>query len=326
MAKGNCYLFLGPEIGEKQEAIKEIRKKLQEPEETSFYAGETPACDIAAFLQNGSLFASSRLVIIKNADLISKKDETALLLSYIRSPQDDTMLIVTSDEFRLGEDLDPDQKKKEPKPHPFPAANRKVFYELDEAKKIAWISAFFQQQGRSITPDGIEMLLDLVANTTDILRQECSRLIAFFDAQHKITASDLDTVFSHSRQESAFTLFSRIASGDLSRSLETLHTLLASKESPQAIFAGLSWCFRQLHQYRLLVEEGLSDNFAALRKAGFAAAAIRKDYAAALKQGYNASACLALTAEYDLLIRSHGNALESVLMDWYICILLTRCK
>ncbi|MDR2150728.1 MAG: DNA polymerase III subunit delta [Spirochaetaceae bacterium] len=325
MAKGKCYLFLGPEIGEKQDAIKAIRKTLPEPEETSFYAGETPVRDIVAFLQNGSLFAPSRLVIIKNADALGKKDETALLLSYIRAPQDDTALIVTSDEFKLGEELDPDQKKKDPKPHPFPAANRTVFYELDEHKKIAWVSAFFRQEGRRITPDGIEMLLDLVANTTDILRQECSRLIAFFDVQHEITASDVDTVFSHSRQESAFTLFSRIASGDLSRSLETLHTLLASKESPQAIFAGLSWCFRKLHQYRLLAAEGLADNTAALRKSGFAAMAMRKDYAAALKR-YDASACLALTAEYDLLIRSHGNALESVLMDWYLCILFTRCN
>ena len=311
---------MGPEIGEKQEAINEIRKKLPEVEERSFYAGEVPVCDIVAFLRNGSLFALSRLVIIKNADVLTKKSENTLLLSYLRSPQDDTVLIVTSDEFKLAEDLDP-QKKKEAAP-PFPADKRKVFYELDEGKKIAWISTFFRQNGRSITQDGIEMLLDLVANTTDILKQECSRLIAFFDVKHKISASDVENVFSHSRQESAFTLFSRIASGDLLRSLEILHTLLSSKESPQAIFAGLSWCFHRLQKYSALVESGLSD-FTALRNAGFAAAAVRKDYAAAFKR-YDASACLALTAEYDVLVRSYGSALESVLMDLYICTLLTR--
>ena len=58
MANGESFLFLGPELGEKQDAIERLRGELTKkygvpPEETSFYAGDTPAANITSFLLNG---------------------------------------------------------------------------------------------------------------------------------------------------------------------------------------------------------------------------------------------------------------------------------
>jgi hypothetical protein len=70
-------IFLGTEIGEKQAAIAEIKKQLSEqgspPEQTVYYAGETPVSDMVSALRNGSLFAENRLFLVKNAEAIKKK-------------------------------------------------------------------------------------------------------------------------------------------------------------------------------------------------------------------------------------------------------------
>jgi len=158
-----------------------------------------------------------------------------------------------------------------------------------------------------------------VENNTAALKQECSRLILFLDKNREISGADAEKWLSHTRQESVFTLFSRIAAGDLSRSIESLNVLLAAKEAPPAIFAGLASCFRKLVQYLALKESGVTDDWE-FKKIGVSAPGAKRDYAAAARR-YNSTAaetCLALTAEYDLLLRSSGTFPEQILMDKFL--------
>jgi DNA polymerase-3 subunit delta len=314
------YIFLGPEAGKKQDAIDDLKKKLSakgEFEETSFYAGETSVTEIANAVQNHSLFASARLFIIKNAEQIKKKDETSLIAECMEELDSETVLILSSDEFRLAAGLD-DCVKKE---------NRKVFYELFEEQKSEWVRSFFKREGHKIDPDGIDTILEMVENNTDALRRECARLLLFLPKDRPASAHDVEKWLSHSREESAFTLFSRIAAGDISRSIETLHALLAAKESPPAILASLAWCFRKLRDYLALYGASYAEpNSFDLKKIGLSSPKARADYAAAARR-YNSAAadyCLALTAEYDILTRAGGTALEQVLMDVYVMKLLAR--
>jgi DNA polymerase-3 subunit delta len=322
------YIFLGPEIGKKQDAIEEIRKKSSangEFEETVFYAGETPLAEIVGSVQNHSLFATSRLGIVKNAEQIKKKDEISLIASCMKELESGTVLILVSDEFRLAAGLD----------DCVPKENRKVFYEMFENEKSEWVRSFFRREGRGIDSDGVDTILEMVENNTDALRRECSRLLLFLPKDRPATADDVEKWLSHNREESAFTLFSRIASGDISCSIETLHALLSAKESPPGILASLAWCFRKLRDYLALYNTGYGaggtysaepNNFD-LKKIGLSSPKARADYAAAARR-YNSAAadlCLALTAEYDILTRAGGTALEQVLMDVYVVKLLRIC-
>jgi DNA polymerase-3 subunit delta len=307
-------LFLGPEIGEKQDAIREIRRGLTRqsgsaPEETSFYAGETPVQEMVSVLRNGSLFADTRLIFIKNAEVLKKKEEVEPLAAYMAAPQPDTTLILISEATSLAKGLET----------PVPAGSKRIFWELFENRKHEWVVTFFRRTGYRISEEGIETLLELVENNTDALKRECSRLMLFLGKDAVVTGGDVEKWLSHTREESAFTLFSRIAEGDLAKSLESLHTLLMAKESPLTILAGLTWCFRKLRDYLMLVESGTTGD-TDFRKIGLASSKARKDYAAASRR-YHAAAvdsCLALTAEYDILIRSSGIGLETILMDLYV--------
>jgi DNA polymerase-3 subunit delta len=318
MPKGRCHLFLGPELGEKREAVDEIRRSLGAAgsgapsfEETSFYAGETLVTDMVAVLRNGSLFADARLFLVKNADALKKKDEVELLASYMESPQDDTVLILISEAIGIEPRLEKAAG----------AQGKRVFWELFENRKTAWVSGFFRDRGFRVTEDGIAAILELVENNTDALRRECSRLTLFLDKNRAVDGEDVEKWLAHTREESPRTLFTRLASGDLPKSVEILHTLLAAKEPPQAILGGLAWNFRTLRDYLALTAMGNADE-GAFRKIGLASKTRRKDCAAAAGRYASADGPLALIAEFDLLIRSAGTALEGVLMDLLICMLV----
>jgi len=311
--KSGCWLFMGPEIGEKQAAVDDLRKKLGGSggavEETVYYAGETPVSAMVSAMRNGSLFADSRLFFIKSADGIKKKEEVDLLSSYIASPPDDTFLVLISEETSVAKGLE----------QAVPPANKKIFWELLDSRKYDWVAGFFRNEGFRISAEGIESILELVENNTAALRQECSRLILFLEKTREISGADAEKWLSHTREESVFTLFSRIAAGDLSRSLECMRILLAAKETPPAIFAGLASCFRKLINYLALKEAGVRDDWE-YKKIGVSAPGAKRDYSAAAKR-YNSAAaetCLALTAEYDLLLRSAFSFPEQVLMDRYL--------
>jgi DNA polymerase-3 subunit delta len=307
------YLFLGPELGRKDDAVAGVRKKMSSPpEEFSFYAGETPVSDMAAVLLNPSLFAENRLILIKNAGQL-KKNDADLAASALGSLPPGTVVILLSEEIRIAKAIE----------DAVPKSGRQIFWELFENEKTEWVRSFFRREGFRIEDEAVDTILEMVENNTGALKLECSRLMSFLGSGTVIRAAQAEEWLSHSREESAFTLFSRVAAGDLSRSLESLRTLLGAKENRGSVisglFAGLAWSFRRLRDYLALTESGGVNDFE-LRKAGFSSPKARADYAAAAKRydQNGADLCLSLTAEYEILIRSCGQAFESILMDLYL--------
>ncbi|MDR0497358.1 MAG: DNA polymerase III subunit delta [Treponema sp.] len=300
-ASCNCFLFLGPELGEKFDALNALRTKLQ-TEETGFFAGETPLREIVSFLKNGSLFSESRLVIIKNAEFITKKDELELLVSAILQLEANTTLVLISEETRLDKRIE----------DAVPRSNKIIFWELFENKKNDWVGAFFRRAGCSIDESGIGTILELVENNTDALSRECSRLILFLGKDKTVTGEVVEQCLSHTREESVFTLFAAIARGNLLLSLEILRSLSESKLNVQAITAALAWCFRKLQSYMAL-SIGAGD--AELRKIGISSSRARSDYSEAAKRWPRPEGALALLAEYEYLFRSSGSVWEEILLD-----------
>ena len=343
MTAGESYLFLGPEIGEKNDAIAKIKINFlsavyggavpQKPavEESSFYAGETPASEIAAFLFTGSLFSDARIIYIKNVNIFKKADADNLG-AYIKNPAENTLVFMTTDETKAEKALE----------QAFSGKNKQVFWELFENRKAGWVRNFWLREGFNITDDGIDILLEMIENNTDALRRECSRLMFFLKtaaepanepqaggrAPIRVDAAAVEKYLSHNKTESAFSLFSTIAAGDLAKSLEILRTLIAAQESPITIFAGLLWSYRHFRDYCALCERGLASNDFELKKIGISNPKAKKDYPAAYRT-YGPSAAdkfLAITAEFDLLLRTEGNQLKEILMDLYIYKIIRLAK
>lgn len=313
----SVYLFTGPEIGEQNDAVQKIKSSLKkqfgEIEEYLFYANESSVPEFLSVLQNESLFASATCVVVKNADLIKKKDDVTQITDWMEnSSSTSNVLILQSEEISVDSKLEKS----------VPPSNKKVFWEMFESDKISWIKNFFKKNEYSIEEDAVQLILDMVENNTASLRMECSRFFILFPKGHVVSVDDVDAVLSHNREESAFSLFAEMASAAseserLEKSLEILQKIRLSKENSSVmIIAGLSSCFRKLSLWHKLRAEGKTDDFN-LKINGFSSKKMKSQYASASKNWTSGQtiAILALLASLDINIRSTGALLEDVLLQ-----------
>ncbi len=311
------WLFCGPEIGERNEAVEALRaetlKRCGSIESHTFYPADSAIGDIISLLQNGSLFSDARFVVIRNAEQIKKKDEVEQLLSWIAESDgiDDAVLVLVSDEIGIDKKLEGAAAKD----------RKKIFWEMFENRKEQWIRDFFRKAGYSIENEALASILELVENNTEEMRKACLLFTLFFPAGHNVCASDVDNILSHTREETAFTLFDALACGDLSAALGIFRKLALSGDSgPIATLAGLSWCFRRLDDWHRLAAAGTMDDFS-LKKAGFASRKAQEQYRLAGRR-WSAAATeriIALLAATDLQLRSGGTALADTVME--LCLL-----
>jgi len=249
MSKNNLYLLLGPEERQKKTFIKETLGKVaktigSKPEIHRFYSFESNIQDIISLLRNNSLFSSHKAVIIYAIEEL-KQNDISSLVEYCKKPAKDTTLFLLSDKIKINNLFN----------KIVPTQQKMIFWELFENQKKGWIKHYLGQNQMSIEEDAIELLLEMVENTTANIKSELDKLIVYLENTNIITADHVETHIFHSKEENAFTLFAKIAKKDFNGSLETLRQVLLSNPTAGIqLLAGLRWQFKNLHTFLLLVQ------------------------------------------------------------------------
>lgn len=307
MASGapvSCWLLAGPESGRREAFVRDLiegiaKKDGSPPEYSRYYAGEFAAEQLVGILQNGSLFASRRVVEYRNAELVTAKAALGALEAYIRNPADDAVLILVTEGYSMPKSIESAVGN----------AGKKIFWELRDSEKPAWIRERLRRDGLSIADSGIDTMLELIENETSALESASLMLAACFQEGRRLEADDIEAALSRTRQEDAFSLFDRMAGaepGAFSSALDVLDTLLADRQSePAQILSGLIWSFKKLENIQLAVAlgEGLEDVF---RKEKVSSKAGQRKFRAAM-QRYSAEDCgrvLGAASETEGLLRS----------------------
>lgn len=316
--KSPVYLYTGPEFGKRNDAVEAVRnsleKKFGEIDSHLFYLMETPFSQVMTILQSGTLFSNGVCVVCKNAEMLKKKDDLEMLGEWLENPSEASALILVSDEISVDSKLD----------KLVPPDNKKKFWEMYESDKMPWVSNFFMQNGYSIEPDAISLILSMVENNTQALKNECSRFFILFPKEHTITDEDVESVLIHTREENSFTLFDCISKFSenpqkrFENGIEVLQKIRLSKEnSPQMIIAGLSSCFRKLSLWHNLCPGGHEPDEFTFKTSGFSSSIMKKQYRSAAKiwTTGQTTAILAILASTDMEIRSGGTLFEDVLLQ-----------
>jgi DNA polymerase-3 subunit delta len=317
----NIYLLLGPEEGEKdrwiQKLIECITKRTgDKPEIHRYYPFESSLLDVLTVLRNGSLFATSRLVILNDAEEISGAKDLRLLAEYAASPASESVLLLVSQGFRVRGELEKLVAK----------ANRVVFWELFENQKIGWIVNYFKQNDMQIDGQAAAFLLDMVENNTKQLKSICEKLVLFFSREDRIRYEDIETLIYHSKEENVFTLFDRIVQKDLSASLGILQKILLSREAePVQLLGGLLFQFRKLMGVKKLLDEGYQPGEAWTRLS-----VKGKRLQKVLQEGCRhyalteLQAILMLVAEVDVQLRSLKSGIHTLLLEYFLYSVIVR--
>ena len=175
MAVPPLYLFLGQEIGERNDEIQKIKaslkKKVGELDEYKFYATETKIQEVVNLLLNESLFASARFIVFYGAELLKKKEDLEVLTGWIKSATPSSVLILVSEENSCDKKLE----------NLIPKENKKIFWEMFENRKEQWLFDFFKKNSYSLTDEANSLILDMIENNTESLKTECSRFFLCFE-------------------------------------------------------------------------------------------------------------------------------------------------
>lgn len=315
MSSSASYLLLGPETGEKERFVAQLRAEKEKaagepPEVSSFYAFEIGPAEVVSLLRNGSLFSTHRVVLYKGVDSLTRKDELEPLLAYLGSPNPEVTLILTAETTSVDRRLE----------QAHTGEQKKIFWELFENQKRGWIAQYFRQAGLRVEPEATLLLLELVGNTTDDLGRECGKLVQYLGKGATVDEQAVETYIFHSKEENVFTLFDRIASGDLPSSIETLQSILLSGDSnPIALLAGLLWQFRRLHQIEMLLHENYELQEACV-KVGVRSKRSQKSYAEAVRHYAlaDAEAIISLLARFDGEVRAIRSDLQPLLLEIFV--------
>ncbi|MCQ2582623.1 MAG: DNA polymerase III subunit delta [Treponema sp.] len=312
------YLFTGPELGNRNDAVQSVKnslkKKFGEIDEHLFYLSETPFSQVMTILQSGTLFSNGVCVVCRYAEVLKKKEELQMISDWLSNAEESSVLILISDEISVDSKLE----------KLVPAENRKKFWEMFESDKIPWVSKYFSQNGYKIGVDACQMILDMVENNTQALKNECSRFFLLFPKGAEITPDDVDSVLTNTREESPFTLFNHLANPSipperrLEEALVILQKIRFSKENSSVqIISLLASCYRKVVLWHQLCNEGLENDEGAMRSNGFTSTTMRKLYKKAAKLWTigQATAILANLASADMEIRSSGTLLEDVVLQ-----------
>jgi DNA polymerase III subunit delta len=310
----STYLFLGPEIGQKNEEIIRIQNSYREktgetPEMHKFYPYDTSMGEVISLMKNGALFANYKFITYMNVEDL-KKDEIEELISYVKAPGNDCTLFLRSDKTSVDKKLSNAISKK----------SVRIFWELFENQKKSWISNYFKKEKIEISLEAVEMILEMVENNTDDMRNACSKLSIFFGENSQISEEDIEHFIYHSKEENVFTLFKKIALSDFSSSLEILHKIALSGEgSPIQLISGLQWQFRKLLTLSQLFSKRYSRE-EALSKAQIRGKRNQQTYMDGLKTFTTGDLqrIIVLIAKYDILAREMNKDKHLILMELFI--------
>ncbi|MGD1821996.1 MAG: DNA polymerase III subunit delta [Pleomorphochaeta sp.] len=277
----NIKLFLGPEIGTKDDKIKQelnnLRRKYSpEVEIKKYYSFELNEDEMYVELNNPSLFNPHTLIVLYAIDQLNSQ-QAENLISYIKNPSDSATLILESELFSLKSPLTKASKL-------ISKSDTSTFYPLTENDLVYFVKNFFKQNKLQITNEAINLLLELVDNNTLELKIICNQLAFFFNVNRKdnntIDEMDIQKYVHHSKNENSFTLLEMIFNLKLKEAIEISHVLLERDATfAYTLTGGLLWGFRRLLSILESIETGNS-SYQAMQNAtvmGMKKAVYRKD-------------------------------------------------
>jgi len=311
----SVYLFLGPEDGLKSDDLDALRQRISRQhgetfDEHRFYFPDDPVSAVVDILRNGSLFSAHRLVIVLGADRVGKKADLAPLIDYLGSPNPDSTLVLMADSLRVDSKLE----------KLVPGSNRKVFWELFENQKHSWVVGYFRKRVVTITPEAVDLFLDVVENNTQELRSEADKLCTYVGAGGSVDVDEIESFIYHSREESVFTLFKHITGAAFESALMALDKLISSGDaSPVRVVGGLVRQMRRLLALRILLDNDVAVE-TAFNRLGIRGKRIQSEYRAGAQkfQASELESAIHLLTEYDALFRSQRSGIHKCLLDLMI--------
>lgn len=206
------------------------------------------------------LLATRRLVIVRDVDKLSKKDQEKLVL-YLDSPNPETTMVLVSRFPEPGAPKDNRARGVEK------SALFKKVMDAGEVLKFSmgrqgrqrriaeWVEEEFKKRGKQIEKSARDLLLEMVGRELRDLEDAVERICLFAADDDVISTEVVRRVVVPSGEQGIFELIDAVASRRRDISLYMLNRLMRQGETPQRIFGLLLRQFRLIARVKVLATE-----------------------------------------------------------------------
>lgn len=201
-------------------------------------------------------FADRRLILIENSGLFKHGGEQ--LADYIKNLPPTAYFVFTEAQADKRSKL-----FKAVKEH-----GRAVeFAAQDEKTLMKWVMGIVKREGKEITRDAMELLLDKTGSDMENIRSELEKLLCYTLEADGITARDVETVCTRRMENQIFDMIDAISQKRQKQALNLYYDLLALKEPPMRILFLIARQFNLLLQVKEAGKKGY-DNKTVAQKTG----------------------------------------------------------
>jgi DNA polymerase-3 subunit delta len=249
----SIYLLTGEEPFFIQQILTRFREKVLDEAARDFnydqFQGESIDPEqVTMTAKTFPVFSPRRLVIIQNADLI--KDERELLLSYIETPCDTTVLLFIATK--------PDMRKKL-----FVALKKKGTViqcaPLSDQALPGWITQEGKRRGISLSEEATWHLKERLGNDLFLIQQEIDKFALHSPDKKEVSLDMVQQLIAGGRSHSIFELVRAVGEKDLKSSLALLSSLIEEGEHPLFILTMLTRQWRLMAMAREGIDAGKSE-------------------------------------------------------------------
>jgi DNA polymerase-3 subunit delta len=257
------YLCYGPEKYRRNTFIQALTDALIEPEEREFAVskfdmGDTPLAAVLQDAQTLPFMAPRKLVIASNALFFTGAKESSkvehnvdLLLQYVKSPVDYTVIVFTVDADKL------DERKKIVKA--LKDQNAALpFLALGPEELQQWVNQQARKLGFSFAVDALDQLILYTGGNLQALSGEMNKISLYVGQEGTASTDIIEQLVTRSTEQNVFILVEDIVQLRLERAFVILEELLKQREEPIKILMLIARQFRIILQVKELSRQGYS--------------------------------------------------------------------
>lgn len=246
----SVFLFIGSERYLKENALAKLKTSLktspsEEIESSTFYGTHSSAREILEHAASFPLFASKKLITIKEFDSLPKEDRSRLA-EYLKAPARSTYVVIDAEKADDVEEISA----------AVPGARMTKFYPPRDGELSSWITKYLGARGKSIDTGAVEMLKELQGPNLVALMQELDKLASFTGEKGRVTVSDVEALVGKSSVESAFELGWAIGDKNVAKAMNVISRLMLEGKRPHETIGLISWHLNRILKIKVLQERG----------------------------------------------------------------------
>ncbi|KPJ53928.1 hypothetical protein AMJ39_02780 [candidate division TA06 bacterium DG_24] len=251
------YLLAGPEDLLRQEAVARLTRLVLRAGAEVFdrdilYGGEDDLSRVAGLAGTLPMSSPKRLVIIKQFDRASPKEQR-LILEYAQRPSPMTCVVLECDRANLRSGV-----YRQLAEH----AVATIFWPPFERQARSWLVRRARGEGVRLSPEAADLLLSDGGEGLADLAGQVEKLALYAGADGHVSADDVSAVVGSPHGRSIFELCDAVGTGSRARAFEILDHLCKVGEAPYYIVSLLGRHFLILWRAKMMIASGMRDGVA----------------------------------------------------------------